>query len=62
MLDRDWCVMRQDDNGNRYVVATSLSEAEASALAATYAARGHKQLYWIEPADATAPGSPPLRP
>ena len=47
--------MRQDDNGNRYVVASRLTESEARSLAAAYEARGHKQLYWIEP---TAPASP----
>jgi hypothetical protein len=49
MSARRWCVMRQDDNGNRFVVAGSLTEAEARLLSASYAARGHKQLYWAEP-------------
>jgi hypothetical protein len=49
MRDRDWCVMRQDDNGNRYVVAIELTEPEAQLLSVSYAARGHKQLYWAEP-------------
>jgi hypothetical protein len=40
--------MRQDDNGNRFVVAGSLTESEARLLSASYAARGHKQLYWAE--------------
>jgi hypothetical protein len=48
-MDRDWRVMRQDDNGNRYVLADRLTEAEARALAETYEKRGHKQLYWVEP-------------
>lgn len=38
---------RQDDNGNRYVVARKDSQAEAEQLAATLEARGHKQLYWV---------------
>ncbi|WP_354642159.1 SPOR domain-containing protein [Kitasatospora camelliae] len=42
-------VMRQDDNGNRYRVAGGMSRAEAEDLAATLEARGHKQLYWVEP-------------
>lgn len=54
MPERGWCVMRQDDNGNRFVVAAQLTEPEASLLAAAYAARGHKQLYWVEPMDAPA--------
>jgi hypothetical protein len=49
--------MRQDDNGNRYVVAAALTEAEARLLSASYAARGHKQTYWIEPM-----ASPEVRP
>jgi hypothetical protein len=46
---RDWCVMRQDDHGNRYLVAATLTEPEAQRLSASYAARGHKQMYWAEP-------------
>lgn len=57
MSDRGWCVMRQDDNGNRHVVASALTEPEAQLLSASYAARGHKQMYWIEPmARETPPG------
>ncbi|MFF3594978.1 SPOR domain-containing protein [Kitasatospora indigofera] len=41
-------VMRQDDNGNRYLVAGGLDQAEAERLAAEFEARGHKQLYWVE--------------
>lgn len=41
-------LMRQDDNGNRYVVARGLSREDADRLAAEYEARGHKQLYWVE--------------
>ncbi|MBV6701138.1 hypothetical protein [Kitasatospora aureofaciens] len=45
-------VMRQDDNGNRFVVARGLSRPEAERLAAEFEARGHKQLYWVEAEDA----------
>lgn len=45
-------VMRQDDNGNRMQVARAPSRGEAEALAAEYERRGHKQLYWVEPAPA----------
>lgn len=41
-------MMRQDDNGNRFVVAKGLGRAEAEELAGEFEARGHKQLYWIE--------------
>lgn len=42
-------VMRQDDNGNKYVVATNLSKDEAEDLVKRYEAKGHKQHYWAEP-------------
>ncbi|MDH6112615.1 hypothetical protein P3T36_001497 [Kitasatospora sp. MAP12-15] len=42
-----WCVMRQDDNGNRFLVARGLTREAAEALAAEFEARGHKQLYWV---------------
>jgi len=41
-------LMRQDDNGNRYLVSRHTVRAEAEAEAAMYEARGHKQLYWVE--------------
>jgi hypothetical protein len=44
-----WAVHRQDDNGNRFVVQTGLSRAEAERLVAVFEARGHKQVYWAEP-------------
>ncbi|MEU1289502.1 SPOR domain-containing protein [Kitasatospora sp. NPDC005856] len=41
-------VMRQDDNGNRFLVARDLDRVEARRLAAEFEARGHKQMYWVE--------------
>jgi hypothetical protein len=43
-----WRVLRQDDNGNTFVVADSLDEAAARRLAAELEAQGHKQLYIVE--------------
>jgi len=43
-----WAVHRQDDNGNRFVVETSLSQEEAERLVVVFEKRGHKQLYWAE--------------
>ncbi len=43
--------MREDDNGNRFVVAEGLSESEARGQVGALKARGHKQLYWAERAD-----------
>lgn len=48
VADERWVVWRQDDNGNRFVVARKASRAEADELAAEMEARGHKQLYWVE--------------
>lgn len=44
-----WRIMRQDDNGNVFVVADSLPEQEARSRAAQYEKKGHKQTYWAEP-------------
>jgi hypothetical protein len=52
--------MRQDDNGNCCVVASGLTEAEARLLSASYAARGHKQTYWVEAS--ASPPAPATRP
>lgn len=46
-IDR-WRVLRQDDNGNRFVVASDLSEEQANRLVRELAARRHKQTYWAE--------------
>ncbi|MFG2696977.1 SPOR domain-containing protein [Kitasatospora sp. NPDC048407] len=51
-------VMRQDDNGNRFLLARGLTRPAAEALAAEYEARGHKQLYWIEAEDPNGPAQP----
>ncbi|MFF3006306.1 SPOR domain-containing protein [Kitasatospora sp. NPDC057940] len=47
-------VMRQDDNGNRFLVAAGLDRVAAERLAAEFEARGHKQLYWVEAEATTA--------
>jgi hypothetical protein len=49
--DRRWIVWRQDDNGNRYVVQRFAARAEAEARASELEARGHRQMYWVAPAD-----------
>jgi hypothetical protein len=41
-------VWRQDDNGNRFVVAHHDDRAAAEVQAAQMEARGHKQTYWTE--------------
>ena len=54
----DWCVLRLDDNGNRFLVRAGLPRAEAEALAREFAARGHKQSYWAQPRAANATDAP----
>ncbi len=44
----NWTVYRQDDHGNRFIVATGLSRDGAERMVAAYEARGHKQHYWVE--------------
>ncbi|HBP6144531.1 hypothetical protein FA175_24460 [Pseudomonas aeruginosa] len=41
-----WCLWRQDDNGNAFVMRRDLRRDEACALVKDYQARGHRQLYW----------------
>ena len=48
MTKPTWRVLRQDDNGNVYVVAEVDSEAEAQAIADELEARAHKQIYFVE--------------
>jgi hypothetical protein len=62
MRGRDWCVMRQDDNGDRFVVAAALTEPEARLLTVSYEVRAHNQLYWVEPMEAPRPPAPVPRP
>jgi hypothetical protein len=47
--EESWAVHRQDDNGNRFVVETGLSRAEAERRVEVYERRGHKQVYWAVP-------------
>ncbi|MEM1414026.1 MAG: hypothetical protein AAGH15_03960 [Myxococcota bacterium] len=44
-----WCVLRMDDNGNRFEVARYATEREADDAAQRFEARGHRQTYWVEP-------------
>lgn len=43
-----WRVVRQDDNGNRYVVSRHQTREEAEQVIARLESGGHKQLYWTE--------------
>jgi hypothetical protein len=43
-----WLVLRQDDNGNVFVVAEHFDEGPARRHAAELEAQAHKQIYWVE--------------
>jgi hypothetical protein len=46
--EQPYVLMRQDDNGNRYVVARYVTRDQAQRAADEFEARGHKQLYWVQ--------------
>ncbi len=50
-----WRVIRQDDNGNVFVVAEVANETEARAMADAFTARAHKQIYECVPVDGDLP-------
>ncbi len=56
-----WRVVRQDDNGNCYVMARGLPRAEAEALARDFEARAHKQIYFVEEELAPLSADPSFR-
>ena len=43
-----WSVIRQDDNGNRYVLSANHSREEAMKKVREFESRHHKQTYWIK--------------
>ena len=47
----EWIVWRQDDNGNRFVVQTSLTHEQAKLLVKSLEEKGHKQVYWYCPTE-----------
>ena len=42
-----WLLVRQDDNGNTYVIAEFATEEDARHAAMVFENRGHKQLYSV---------------
>jgi hypothetical protein len=44
----DFCVYRQDDNGNKFLVESNLTESEANKISNALESTGHKQMYWVE--------------
>ena len=53
-LEPPWVLWRQDDNGNRFVVATFDDQKAAEAALRAFERKKHKQTYWID----RAPDSP----
>jgi hypothetical protein len=49
--DFNWRLMRQDEYGQRFVVADKMSRREAECLCREYERRGHKQAYTVEESD-----------
>jgi len=43
-----YCVWRQDDNGNTFLVKDRLTENDAFRLVREYEEKGHKQTYWAK--------------
>lgn len=41
-----WSVLRQDENGNEFLVKANLRREEAEALVSEMDSRGHKQTFW----------------
>jgi hypothetical protein len=56
MCVHTWRVMRLDDNGNTFIVATKLEEGAARERVDELQRRGHKQTYWCEPEDPATVG------
>lgn len=48
MTGNRYALWRQDDNGNRFLVATLADEAEARARLVELSSLSHRQIYWIE--------------
>ncbi len=53
--EKTWRVMRQDDNGNRFLVESGLPKDKANAQVEELTARGHKQAFWAERESETGP-------
>lgn len=52
--DGGWELWRQDDNGNRFLIARFDTQAAADAEQRRYEALGHKQTYWVEKSPASS--------
>jgi hypothetical protein len=44
-----WALWRQDDNGHRFLVCVLPTREQAEAARKDFEARGHKQVYFVEP-------------
>lgn len=50
-LTKIWRLMRLDDNGNEFEMARFDDKAEAERVRASFEARGHKQMYYLQAKD-----------
>jgi hypothetical protein len=48
VVEPDWSVWRQDENGNTFFVKGGLTESDALLLVREYEQKGHKQIYWAK--------------
>ena len=49
-----WALWRQDDNGNRFLIARFATAESAEAEQRRYEALGHKQTHWVEKSSASS--------
>lgn len=47
MSEPQWELWRQDDNGQRFLVARFSCQSEAESQRCSFEEKGHKQLYWV---------------
>lgn len=54
-MEQSYKLMRMDDNGARATVAEYADAQSAEQARAEYESRGHRQFYWVEPKEKSAP-------
>ena len=48
MTEQNYCLYRQDDNGQVFAIAHQLAREDAQSRADRMTALGHKQTYWVQ--------------
>jgi 8-oxo-dGTP pyrophosphatase MutT (NUDIX family) len=49
--ERQWAILRQDDNGNCFTVSLHATREDAEVAMSIFQNEGHKQIYWVERGD-----------